>query len=620
MFERFRTIQGKQLTLAILVSVIPLLLVGHLVNSAYIDKIREEVRSQLRQITSDKAQSIKQWIAERNADIHLLASTNYVKSLLTEGDSEARKEEFHRFYDKFARQYDVYRLIKVCDDGGQTVDSYPAEVDFDPGAYGSNPDDSAMSDAFLWNGNAHSLISMPVEEGPEIMGRIVVLTDLNVLKDITDNIQFGATGEAYIVNSSGYFVTHRHQHRILSENISDVEPISRLFSGGEESFVGEFVDYRGIQVLGAYYHFKDLGWGLIAEQDVEEAFAPAYETNRSILLLVLISSMVAAVAAYFLTARNLQPLRALKWTIQRIRRGELDVRFPVRQHDEIGITGEVFNRMLEQLQAAQEQLQQRVEAADRELVIAHRELQMRHGELKRAQERLLRTEKLSTMGEVAAGVAHEINNPLTTIKMLINSLGSADREDPEERKRALAIISEEIEKIAGLIGRFMDLTHPKEMRFEPIVIEKVIDRTLAFLRPKLEKGEIKVEVSIPQELPVVVGDEGQLGQSIMNLILNSIHAMPEGGKITFTAMPYLLKDNGRRYLRIQVSDTGCGIPDRIIDQIFNPFFTTRADGTGLGLSIVSRIIENHGGRVSVHSTPGVGTTFFIDLPESKEKA
>ena len=618
MFEKLRTIRGKQSALAVAVSVIPLILVGFIIDWFSIEQLRSKVKNDLQQVISDKALSILQWIEERKSDIHLLASTNYVFSLLTQGESQANSNELRDFYGIFAEQYGVYRAIAVFDSDGNEVFSHSEkelEIQVLPAPPISGPGQTAVSDAFLCQGSACVYIISSVEVQSNEKGKVVVISSLDSVRNITDNIRVGDTGEAYLVNAAGLFVTHKDPLRILKGNIADVEPIEKLLSGEESSFVGEFIDYRGIPVLGAYYYFPELGWGLVVEQDVEEAFAPARQLNVTVLILVAISSILVAGIAYRLTAGNLRPLGTLKTAIDKILEGDLSVRFPVRGQDEIGVIGGVFNKMLEQLASAQQMLEKRVEAANHDLMVAHKELQKRHKELRRAHARLLRAERLSTMGEVAAGLAHEINNPLTTINMLLNSLGTGHEEDPEERECALRIITEEIEKVAAMIGRFMDLTHPQKMRKEPVVIEKVIDRSLALIRPKLDEAGIEIEISVHKELPRVIGDEGQLGQLLLNLMLNSIHAMPEGGTISIYASTYVDREEGGRFLRLRVSDNGKGISESIIGKIFNPFFTTRTEGTGLGLPIVARIVESHGGRVSIRSTPGVGTTFFIDLPE-----
>lgn len=616
MFEKLRTIRGKQSALAVAVSVIPLILIGFLIDLLSMDQIRTKVKSELRQVISDKALSLLQWIEERKSDIHLLASTNYVISLVTTENVETSGNELRAFYQVFAEQYG-YRAISVLNADGKEIFSH-LEQDEDtiiPAPPDSHAGRIAVSDAFICQGSACFYIVASVEVQSERKGTVAVISSLDKVKEITDNIRLGDTGEAYLVNSAGFFVTHKESRRVLKENVAKADPIAQVLSGEERSFVGEFIDYRGIPVLGAYHHFPELGWGLVVEQDVQEAFAPARQLNFTILVLVAISSIVVAAIAYKLTAVNLRPLGTLKNAMERILEGDRGVRFPVRRPDEIGIIGGVFNKMLEQLLAAQRMMEKRVEAANHDLMVAHKELQKRHKELRRAHARLLQAERLSTMGEVAAGLAHEINNPLTTINMLLSSLGSGAEEDPEEREYALRIITEEIEKIAAMIGRFMDLTHPQKMSKEPVVIEKVIDRSLALIRPKLDDAGIEVEINIHSDIPRVMGDERQLGQLLLNLVLNSIHAMPDGGTFSINASTHVDEEEAGRFLRLRVSDNGRGIPESIIGKIFNPFFTTRTEGTGLGLTIVARIVESHGGRVNVRSTPGVGTTFFIDLPE-----
>ena len=610
------SVQGKQLALAVFVSVLPLLIVGQIINGMSIEQIRTDVKGMLQQVVRDKGQSIEQWLTERKADVSLLASNSYTSAVLAGHGAE----DFVTFFMQFADRYGVYEAVVIVNERNDVVLRHSLREGWEdlPPLPGGAPNGAKIYEAFPWRGGAHVYITAAVESDGERLGRVVVITTLADINAVTDDIRIGRTGEAYLVNSAGYFVTHKDRERILTQSIKDVEPMTRLISGREKEFVADSVDYRGVPVLGAYYSLPGIGWGLVAEQDVEEAFGPAHALNRTILWVVLVSSLLTAAIAYFLTKSNLRPLETLRSTIERIREGEHDVRFPVRLRDEIGLTGELFNEMLERLETAQLLLQKRVEAADRELVAAHRELQSRHKDLVSAQNRLLRAERLSTMGAVAAGLAHEINNPLTTIRMLLESLEDSDTDDSEERAQALDIIAEEIDKIASMIGRFKDLTHPQEMRWEAVVIERVIDRTIALLRPKLDEAGVSVAINVPRDIPSVIGDERQLGQLLLNLILNSVNAMPQGGSISISASAFVDQERKRRYMRLRVNDNGIGIPESDIGKVFTPFFTTRTDGTGLGLSIVARIVESHGGRINVRSAAGAGTTFYIDLPEHKE--
>lgn len=155
-------------------------------------------------------------------------------------------------------------------------------------------------------------------------------------------------------------------------------------SGKELDFVTEVHDYRGISVIGAYKYLPELKWGLVAEQDRNESFKAVGDMALTFLILLVISSLLVAGTAYYLTARNLKPLHTLKSTIERIRGGDLTVRFPVTKTDEIGLTGRVFNDMLDKLQETQKTLEGKVEASDQELVRAYDQLQIRHQEVKLA--------------------------------------------------------------------------------------------------------------------------------------------------------------------------------------------------------------------------------------------
>jgi signal transduction histidine kinase len=218
------------------------------------------------------------------------------------------------------------------------------------------------------------------------------------------------------------------------------------------------------------------------------------------------------------------------------------------------------------------------------------------------------------MGEIAAGLAHEINNPLSTINMLIFSLKSGVDSDPAERDQIIEIISEEISKIAELIERFQDLTQPVKIEKEPVVIERVIDRSLTLVRPRLEKDNIRCRVDVDDNLPVFYGDERHLGQMLLNLLLNSIGAMKGGGEIDISVHP-CRDEVGKEWICMKLRDTGTGISMEDLDNVFKPFFTTKAEGTGLGLLNVRKIVDEHGGTITVESEPGTGTTFTMMFPQ-----
>ena len=228
--------------------------------------------------------------------------------------------------------------------------------------------------------------------------------------------------------------------------------------------------------------------------------------------------------------------------------------------------------------------------------------------LKKAEERLVLAERLSSLGELTAGVAHELRNPLAGIKINTQML-SRKKDLPGMEKRLLESTIEGIEKIQKIVDDMLHFAKPKASHFKEEEINGVVERSLAILQTKLKKGNISYAFEQGQELPKVRIDIHQIQQVLINVILNAIQAMEKGG--TLTIRTFL--SNGDE-VGIEVRDTGIGIPTAHLKKIFDPFFTTKSEGTGLGLSISAKILESHGATIDVVSEEGKGSTFNIFIP------
>jgi len=230
---------------------------------------------------------------------------------------------------------------------------------------------------------------------------------------------------------------------------------------------------------------------------------------------------------------------------------------------------------------------------------------------KRIEEELRRAERLAAIGELAAGLAHEIRNPLASLYGSIQLLqGELDLDASQQR--LMKIILQESERLNGLISNFLQFASPRTLHKGRLALLPVVEEVLALFRkgPQMRE-EIRIAVDVPPELEVLA-DEKQMTQILWNLLLNAAQAM-ESGWIRIRAQEST-EAGGKPVSRIQVEDTGQGIPPENMGKIFDPFFTSRDEGTGLGLAVVYRIVENHGGRIHVESAVGKGTTFRIDLP------
>jgi signal transduction histidine kinase len=233
-------------------------------------------------------------------------------------------------------------------------------------------------------------------------------------------------------------------------------------------------------------------------------------------------------------------------------------------------------------------------------------------------EQLVRSEKMAALGQLSAGIAHEIRTPLTSIKIFIQSL-EKEIELDENQKEDFRIIKKEIDRINENVIRFLNFARPEEPFFQRLNIHELIKETLNLLAAKMKASSVDLEISLLDVCPPVEGDPKQLGQVFLNLFLNAIEAMPRGGVLTARSALKTVPESHEEFLQIFIEDTGCGIPEKDRLYLFDPFFTTKDAGTGLGLSIVYSIVQKHNGQIEVESQMGKGSRFIISLPASKEK-
>jgi two-component system, NtrC family, sensor histidine kinase HydH len=230
-------------------------------------------------------------------------------------------------------------------------------------------------------------------------------------------------------------------------------------------------------------------------------------------------------------------------------------------------------------------------------------------EIRDLQEKVRRGERLASLGRLAAGVAHEIRNPLSSIRGFAQYFRNRFKDQKEELEYA-SIMVKEVDRLNRVITELLDFARPKTPHREPHSLENMFDQSLRLLQPELAKKQVEVEREIEPHLPLVRLDRDQISQTILNLLLNSLESIDAGGKIRIG----LRKGDSSPSIQIAISDTGRGIPREDLGRVFEPFFSTKRKGTGLGLAIVHQIVESHGGEVQVESREGEGTTFRITLP------
>ncbi|MBI4189636.1 MAG: HAMP domain-containing protein [Betaproteobacteria bacterium] len=290
--------------------------------------------------------------------------------------------------------------------------------------------------------------------------------------------------------------------------------------------------------------------------------------------------VLAAMGAYLLSRRLLKHVSGLLTGTRHIMQGNLEYRVAVTQRDEIGQLAQSFNAMAQEIQEHREHLTRIVEA--------------KTAELKQAQESLVQSEKLASIGLLASGVAHELNNPLTSILMNVNLL-MEDLGDQPALRAELQRISDDTVRCKRIIDDLRDFSRRHELEIVPTDLNRLVQEALGSISRQLEHHRITVCPEFSRQIPLVPCDPARMEQVLANVFVNAVQAMPQGGSLTVrTALR-------AGFAEIAVEDTGPGIPGEIRSKIFDPFFTTKPHGTGLGLSIVYRIMEAHGGKIGVES-------------------
>jgi two-component system sensor histidine kinase HydH len=233
-------------------------------------------------------------------------------------------------------------------------------------------------------------------------------------------------------------------------------------------------------------------------------------------------------------------------------------------------------------------------------------------QLAQVQEEARRSERLAALGQLTAGLAHEIRNPLGVIKGSAEMLSKKMRQADPVAAELTGYISSEVNRLNGLVSRFLHFARPLKIEPQLHDLQPVVEQSLRNVERLNQNSRVKVTLHFPAAFPKALLDAGACEQVFTNLFSNAYEAMPEGGELTVTARSTTVDD--RRGVEIKVADSGPGIPEELREQIFNPFFTTKKEGVGLGLSIVSKIVDDHHGSIRVKSEEGKGTCFVIFFP------
>ncbi|MDH5385714.1 MAG: ATP-binding protein [Candidatus Aminicenantes bacterium] len=324
---------------------------------------------------------------------------------------------------------------------------------------------------------------------------------------------------------------------------------------------------------------------------MEEVRAEEQQTHLMLILIGSSGLLIGVAGAILLARRITRPLQKLVEGTVKISKGDFTQEIEINTQDEIGNLAQSFNEMSHQLFLTRERMET-------------------------ASKRLIQAEKLASIGRISAGIAHEIRNPLTSVKLNIQKVMESQNLD-EVDKEHLDITQEGIGHIENFIKELLNFARVSELHVDHFLVEEIIDESIKMIRSSLKLRKVHLEKEVQKDLPHVLVDGDKLRQVFLNILHNACEAVEEGGKIKISLSQTEKTED--RNVKIEISDNGTGIPDKDWENIFEPFYTTKSTGIGLGLANARKIIEQHKGSIRVMKKRGKGACFQILIPCREEK-
>ncbi len=320
------------------------------------------------------------------------------------------------------------------------------------------------------------------------------------------------------------------------------------------------------------------------EFSVQQAFARVeaiVNTERRILFGIVLLALVGGLLGAWLISRGLvRPINELRGAMAVVGAGELDHPMAVRRQDEIGDLARAFADMTEQL--------------------------------RRTQAKLVQSEKLASIGEMSAAVAHGLRNPLASLRAAAQF--ALKRPDSPASREQLSAIIDEVDRLDRRITHLLAFSRPAPFHPMRETVTQLVEGVLPAFAQLLDQRKVELRLDVPPDLPDVRVDPMQVEQSLVEIVSNALDAMPNGGRLAITGRREPLSPEGPDGIVLDIADTGSGIPEHVLPQVTKPFFTTRSEGTGLGLAIAKRYVEQNGGRLELATRAGDGTTVRVRLP------
>ncbi len=433
------------------------------------------------------------------------------------------------------------------------------------------------------------------------------------LKKIQDKIgsfSIGKEGLAYLIDDHGRIISHPRFQLVREKTNITSFGIDQELIRQQGVKILDFTNSAGFRLLGAWSSLTSTNWKVIVEQPSKEAFNTALRLKKQTFFWVGVSLIVAILTAVIFAQSLSKPVQECSAGAREVAKGNFNFQLDVQTRDEIGDLARAFNYMGQELKKSNMKIAHQSHEIQRWNIELQDRVEDRTRELKETQAELIQVHKMAAVGQLGAGIAHELNNPLTGILGFAQLQLMKKTEDDSDYK-AFRMIETEAHRCKDIINNLLIFSHEDTGTAKDVVpLQDVIKEVLTLTEGQLSPQKITVEQDISDQLPAIQGNRAQLKQVLVHLLTNARNAMPNGGIFRVSA------HTDDEMIILKISDTGKGIPANHQIRIFEPFFTTKDNwkSKGMGLAIVYRIIENHCGTITVQSATGKGTTFTLCFP------
>ncbi len=662
-------LRKKLILLFLFFSLVPLTAVG--IGAYLVGKnlIHDAVVSHLQSVVHAKSRTVEAFMGERESDLRLLADQ------ASNGDLKDNEALLRQMRDIMTR-YGVYKRLEIVDSSSNVLLAVGPESAVEDYDYRQ----SCLAEALMGREHRGNIflckrlnepvlaICVPIrDKSRQVEKAVIGYVSFKQVGERLRKFEAGETGEAYLIDTQGCFLTRTRLGGRLLEDTIPGESRDIYFGA---SGTGEYTDYRGKLVLGASERIPETNWILVAEQDSEEAFAEIRSFGFTILLIWSIVLVLVSATTYAISNAVSAGLRERYRQILDLKSYSdnivamlpmavvvLDKKLGMISANKIFLQTfelteeDVQNTMLAELLGNQQLLDNLRRTAQIGTVFDEKAIELNLGdgtgyfnakasalhlgeetqvllvlnnvtEHRHVQEQMQKTERLSSLGILTAGVAHELNTPLANMLLYTQMALEEAGESNGELIGNLKAVEEEARRGASIVKELLEFSRQSDLETDVADVNEILANLLSLVKSQCALNKIKIEKNLDYSLPRIRTDLGRLQQVFINIVANAMWAMPDGGTVSVRTG----YDREHQVIRIVITDTGVGIPQDNIRKIFDPFFTTKrpGEGTGLGLSVSHGIVKKMGGEILVESRtagqkssePGqpTGTSFIVELP------